>query len=170
MMIVGSMRGKKWNNVKAATKNMLELASKMPDDLVSIFSFDDNTYSLFKEVDMPTALASIDKLKFGGKGTRYSKAIAQIINIIKSEKPEHEKYLSAILFFSDGSGGEITTEMKSLLDIRSAGKRMILDTIACETEDDKVLQQMAVLMNGDHYRTTNSSALRQIYEKILSLT
>eukprot|EP00831_Metopus_contortus_P023960 TRINITY_DN21009_c0_g1_i1.p1 TRINITY_DN21009_c0_g1~~TRINITY_DN21009_c0_g1_i1.p1 ORF type:complete len:149 (+),score=33.43 TRINITY_DN21009_c0_g1_i1:161-607(+) len=123
-----------------------------------------------KEMNSKIVMEKISHLYFGGKGTAYGRAIDQIIYLIMKAKKEHQDYLNCILFFSDGAGDSPTTELAKLSQIKKDGRKILLFTIASETEEDDDLQQMAIVMNGDHYSTNSSEALKQIFHKILSLT
>ena len=165
----GSMKGRRWKNLLSACKTFLNLLLPMPDTVVSLFSFDDVTYSLCKEVKPADALAKIDELKMGGRGTNFDKAILQIVKLINEASEKTQKYINSILFFSDGDGvlsDEAITELIALKE----KKTILTFTITCENDEDEGLQKMALLMKGDHYKTTNSSALQQIFKKILTLT
>ena len=151
-----------------AYKHLLTLLAKMPDVVVSIFSFDDSPHLLGKELDIKSAMGKADRLIFGGKGTNYGRAMETISTLIA--KCSYPEYMSCILFFSDGASEAPEEELNKLVEMKKAGKTILLFTIACETEEDDDLRKMAIAMQGDHYQTSSAKALRQIFEKILSLT
>lgn len=164
------MKGKRWNNLTAAYKDFLNTLSTMPDNIVSIFSFDDMPHLLCKYETIKGCIDKATKLTFGGKGTNYARALAQIIYLVTKITPKYSDYLTCILFFSDGAGDPPTTELTQLVGIKNSGKKILLYTIACETDEDDDLKNMAIAMNGDHYKTSSSGALKQIFKKVLSLT
>ena len=162
------MKGRRWTALLDAYKHLLTMLQKMPDVVVTIFSFDDAPHLLCREITPKEALEKAARLVFGGKGTNYGRALEMVEGCIsKSKFPD---YISCVLFFSDGASEAPTTELNKLVQLKEGGKSILLITIACETDEDQDLQKMARAMEGDHYKTTSARALRQIFEKILTLS
>ena len=153
-----------------ACKTFLKQLSEMPETVVSIFSFDDVTFDLCVEAPASEAILKIDKLTMGGKGTNFRKAIERVIGLITEASEMRKNFINCLLFFSDGDAEFPDVELEKFLQVKNSGKHILLFSITCENDEDESMQKMAVLMNGDHYKTTNSNALRQIFQKILTLT
>ena len=138
--------------------------------IVSILTFDDVPSLVYKEMKPSDALAASKKLPFTGHETNYGKALEMVIQLLGECSPEYATYLGNILFFSDGRGNSPSTQVEQLAKMKAAGKTIIINTIACETEEDEDLIKMSTTLHGNHYSTSSASALPQIFQKIISLT
>lgn len=161
----GSMKGARWNSVKAGYKNCLAQLKKMPEVIVSAFTFDDKPNPFVREKTPAMAATTAERLPFSGKGTNYKRALEFVINII--QKTQHPDYLSCILFLSDGMGGYPEEALQQMIDMRESGKKMALYTIACVTKEDEDMIKMAKMLDGEHYAFENAEAATKVFSAIL---
>ncbi len=164
------MRGRRWNLLTKAYTSFLGLLQDMPQVIVSALTFDDNVSLFYKEQSPAAALAKKEKLPFTGQGTNYAAALKTVIELLAKGSPEYSSYLGNILFFSDGSGESPNAEVVELSKMKAAGRTIIINTIACETEEDDDLIKLATTLQGNHYSTNSAAALSEIFHKIISLT
>ena len=164
------MRGRRWNLLGKAYNTFLGLLKDMPHVIVSTLTFDDNTTLFYKELTPTAALEKKEKLPFTGLGTSYSAALKMVIELLEKCSGEYAGYLGNILFFSDGRGDSPDAELAQLSKMKAAGKTIVINTIACETEEDDDLIKLTTTLQGNHYSTTSASALSEIFQKIINLT
>ncbi len=163
----GSMRGARWNAVKSGYKRCLWAMAKMPNILVTTFSFDDKVYPHMNCRLPSDALKNINKIPFIGKGTNYNHAMEKVVECIESRGPKYHDYLISVIFLADGSGGYPDVAVKSLIKLKSVGTNILFYTIACATEDDAEMQKMAKELQGTHYRIKEQSAAEAIFLRII---
>jgi uncharacterized protein YegL len=164
----GSMRGRRAKAVEQGFERCVTLLKAMPEIVVSSFTFDDKCTDHIKQMEPTACLKSKTKmpLTFGEK-TDYRAALQKVLSIIEKDKA-HEEYLQCILFMSDGKGGYPESEVEALAKMKEAGKKMIFITLACETEEDEDMAQMAGKMKGEHYKCTDADAMKTAFMKIIA--
>jgi len=163
----GSMKGKRWESVISGYLKCLEKLKNMIGVTVSVFTFDDEIYDLCKEVSPKSAIDQTKRLKFGGKGTNYEKAIKRGIGLM--EKSKLQDHLTCFLFLSDGQGGYPTDYVNKLINMKTQGKKILFYTIACETDDEEDLIRIAKALDGEHYKALNCEAAAIVFQNILGV-
>lgn len=163
----GSMRGRRAKAVEQGFERCVTLLKAMPEIIVSSFTFDDKCTEYTRTIEPAALLKSKKKmtLTFGEK-TDYKAALEKVISYINDDKA-HEDYLTCIIFMSDGKGGYPDEEVKILEKMKSDGKKMLFITLACETEEDEDMSNMAQKMKGEHYKCTDADAMKTAFMKII---
>ena len=138
--------------------------------VVSVMTFDDNPTLCYKEETPAEAIAKKQKLPFTGRETNYASALAKVVDLLTNCSPQYQDYLGDILFFSDGRADCPLKEIAQLAEMQAQGRTILINTIACETEEDQDLIRIATGLKGNHYSTNSAAALPQIFQKILSLS
>ncbi len=161
----GSMKGVRWNSVKAGYKRCLAHIKRMPEVIISAFTFDDKANPFVREKTPAIAATTAERLPFSGKGTNYKRALEFAINIIK--RSQHQEYLSCILFLSDGMGGYPEEAMNEILTMREEGKKILFYTMACATKEDEDMVNMAKMLEGAHYTFDDAEAAKRVFAAIL---
>jgi hypothetical protein len=168
MTIVGSMRGTRWRQLGFAYRTFIQLVQDMSAVVISTLTFDENVRVFFKELPPKEALKKGEKLPFGGGGTNFSRALKEVTALLTAGSPAYADYLGNIIFFSDGQGDSPRTELTDLVVLKNTGKPVTINTIACETEDEDDLVNMACALEGQHFNTSSATALSKIFESILN--
>lgn len=163
----GSMKGPRWNAVKAGYKNCLMQLRRMKQVIVSAFTFDDKPNPFVHEKTPGEAVATAGNLPFTGKGTNYKRALEYVISLIT--KSLHPDYLSCIIILSDGLGGYPEDTVATLCNLRERGRPILFYTIACVTEDDDDMVKMVTALEGDHYKIVSAEAAKQVFAAILEV-
>jgi uncharacterized protein YegL/uncharacterized coiled-coil DUF342 family protein len=165
----GSMRGRRAKAVEAGFERCVSLLQTMTDIVVSSFTFDDKTTPHLKLVDPQAAVKSRTKMRLTmGEKTDYTVAIQAMINLIKDAEQAKPDYLNCLLFMSDGKGGYPEEQIQVLEKMKADGKKMLFITLACETEEEEDMTKMAKALQGEHYKVTDSEAMRNAFLKIIS--
>jgi len=163
----GSMKGSRWESVKTGYTDVLLRMKKMPEIVVSSFTFDDKVNPFCKERNPEFALKIAKNMPFGGKGTDYKRAMEYAISIMK--KAKNQEYLPVFVFLSDGMGGYPTDEIKELKTMRGSGKKTLFYTIACETDEEEEMIQMSKELEGEHYKVLSVDAAKIVFANILGV-
>ncbi len=163
----GSMKGLRWDSVKAGYKRCLEHLGKMKDVLISAFTFDDGPNPFVREKPPGQAVLTADKIPFTGKGTNYKRALEFAMGLV--DRAHNKDYLSCVLFLSDGMGGFPEDAMKHIANLKDAGKKILFYTIACVTTEDDDMIKMDNLVRGAHYAFDNPETARRVFSAILKL-
>ena len=163
----GSMKGTRWESVKTGFSNFLQRIKKTKEVIVSAFTFDDKPNPFCREKTPTQAISLSKNLPFTGKGTNYKRALDYATSLIK--KSMHQDYLSCIILLSDGLGGFPEDSMIELQKMKTRGKKVLLYTIACETDEEVDLMQMATMLKGDHYKVTSTEAAKLVFATILGV-
>ena len=164
------MRGPRWGAVKSGYRRSLAALSKMQDIVISTFTFDDRVNPHINFKTPIEAVNAITKLPFTGRGTNYRKALEIVVSLIEKRDPKFKDYLTCIFFLSDGEGGYPDKAIKTLKEMKASGYKILFNTIACATDEEKEMVQMAKEVNGEHYKIINQKASEAVFLKILGIT
>ena len=165
------MKGLRWNAVKYGYWTCLLQVKRMEEIAITSFAFDDSVVPHVNCVTPAEAITQAKKLPFKGRGTNYPKAVDQIIKYIEDRDPKYKDFLSCVLFLSDGQGGFPDKGIKKLIDLKTAGSKVIFYTIAvmCDASGDLDMSNMTKEIDGDHYKVTDASACKAVFLKILGV-
>ena len=163
----GSMKGTRWDSVLVGLSTCLNRIKRMKHVTVSAFTFDSKVNPFCRERSPQQAIINSSQIPFTGKGTDYKRALKYAIALIT--KAKHSEYLSCIMFLSDGLGGYPAEHIKELNSMREKGKKILFYTIACDTDEEKEMMQMAEEINGEHYKVTNPEAAKIVFTTILNV-
>jgi len=139
------------------------------DDYISVILFDDDTTVPIKNEKITNTI--VNKIKFGGGTTDFSKAIDTAINVINDgfQTLSLKDKACVMIFLTDGSA---TYPQVSLLNYKNKFAQKSLETyfIAFGDEDFSVLKQMNVFLYGDderHFKPCNDkNDLCQMFKTI----
>lgn len=158
----GSMGGVALRQAKQSLVTALELLS--PSDTFNIISFDDNTESLFNQVEH----ASVKKVRLAkrwvsslsaGGGTNMYPAIEQALHVI-----EEENLYRQVIFITDGSVGN-EDELFSLIDRKLANTR--LHTIGIGSAPNGYFMTQAAKVGRGTYRYISN--INEVSEQMTNL-
>lgn len=163
----GSMKGARWDAVKFGYMVCLDRIKAMTDVVVSAFTFDTVPNPFCKERTPKVAIAYSRDLPFTGRGTNYKRALRYAISLMK--KSRHKDYLFCLMFLSDGLGGFSEEPVNELREMKRRGKKVLFYTVAFKTSRDQEMLKMASMLQGEHYKITNTRAANIIFSTILTV-
>lgn len=163
----GSMKGPRWNSVMVGFNTCLKRIKQMKDVYVSAFTFDDKTDVLCVEKTPIEAAGVSGHVAFTGRGTDYTRALDNIIEIAKNSK--YPDNLVCIIFLSDGLGGYPEEGIKELKKLRNQGKKILFYTIACVTDEEEDMIKMSEELQGEHYKVTDPNGAKLVFATILTV-
>ena len=162
-----NMKGARWNSLIVGFKSCLEKIKEMKDIYVTLFSFDIRVNPLSKEKTVKDTIKGCELISFTGREVEYKKPLEHICTLIKGFK--YSSSLTCVIFLSAGLGGYPNSGIKELKRMKLSGKKILFNTVACNTNEDNDMIKMCQELQGEHYKANGNTGIQEVLNTILSV-
>lgn len=162
-----SMKGSRWESVRAGFNDCLEKLRPMKEVVVTGLTFDNKPNVFCREKTPDQAIRSAREMVFTGTGTNYKRCLEYALGAIT--KGTHPDYLFCLMLLSDGLGGYPDRAIEEIKELRREGMKILFYSIACETEDDVDMMQIAIGLEGEHFKVNGAQGMKGAFTRILGV-
>lgn len=162
-----SMKGSRWDSVRAGFNDCLEKLRPMKEVIITGLTFDNKPNVFCREKTPDQAMRDAHNMLFTGTGTNYKRCLEYIYGAIT--KAAHGDYLFCIILLSDGLGGYPDRVIEDFKDLREQGKKFLFYSIACETDDDEDMIRIARELQGEHFKVSGVEGMKSAFSRILGV-
>ena len=165
----GSMRGEPWKNLLEGVKEFIKIRlDSGPADRITIIVFNNNAnYAYFNE---NIKNIDINKIKFTGGGTDFTKAFDIVIEIMRKVQSQSSTSGPSanldfiIVFMSDGQANFPGSQLDTLLTMQTKVNQFW--TVALGGRERNILEKITEKMNGTFLELKDSADLVGAYAEI----
>ncbi|CAF1371081.1 unnamed protein product [Adineta steineri] len=160
----GSMRGKPWNDLIAATKLLLQARiDGGTDDRISIITFNDKATLVC--TDQPMSAVDLSKIACTKDTTAFEPAFQLVNDIIQRSNDKNSNLKHIIVFMSDGQANYPENELKMLEPMLNDQIKEFW-TVALGEGNMPILEQINSGMKGIFKQLKDSSELSATFAEI----
>jgi hypothetical protein len=164
------MAGARWDSVTLGYDACVQKLKTFKDVMVSAFTFDNKVNPFCREKIPVKAAVNTKDIPFTGKGCNFRRAMDYVIKLI--ERSSHKDYLICLLFLAcgkTGAAGAPKEQVTKLISMTKNGTKFAIYTLACETEDESEIKDLANALGGEHYSLVKAEASRIAFYNVLGL-
>lgn len=162
-----SMKGSRWDSVRAGFNDCLEKLRPMKEVIITGLTFDNKPNVFCREKTPDQAIRDTHNMLFTGAGTNYKRSLEYTYEAIT--KAARSDYLFCIILLSDGLGGYPDRVIEDFKDLREQGKKFLFYSIACETDDDEDMIRIATELKGEHFKVSGVEGMKSAFTRILGV-